>query len=500
MPGSPPSAPSTGHPPAEQAIVVLRADGTIAGWNAGATALYGHSEGEALGRPLEQLTPTTWPVPHEEVAEHVARAGGWSGVVVRRDRDGDALLLLATRVRAPQEPGGAVETSLQLPDALAPVAVAPGEQELADRLVVLDPVRDADGTLTDMEVVYANVEAAAALGRVPAQLVGRRASELLPGYRESPSFATHRKVLEGGAPAIVADRRIELPPGSGIEHVLSGVVAPFGRGIASRSRDVTAERRALQALDDAQARVRMALAVAPVSVGQTNRELVYEWFLDNITELDTSELVGAPLGARAVPEDRERLRAAAERVMERGVAERLEVRGGAGLERFSALEAVISPRRDAAGEIQGVRVALVDASTHHRLEAELRRGRDMMRAVLEHTPGAVLVKDLAGRILFVNSRAADLLGVRADDAIERPLAEVVGPMEAARLAERDAEVLRTGDDLEIREDLGDSVLLVRRFPVRDADGQIQALGSIGIDLGRAPAARPGPRLTGPPAP
>lgn len=486
--------------PFEEAIVVLSADGTIAAWNPGASALYGYTEAEALGRLLDELLPTTWPEPPEAVAGAVARAGGWSGVVVRRDRDGGALLLLAIRVRAPEEPGGAVETSLPLPQHVAAVSLVPGEDDSSDRLFVLEPVRDDAGEIVDMDVRYANVEAAAAIGRVPEQLVGRRASELLPGYCDSPMFATHRKVIETGRPAVIADRRVELPPGSGIVHVHNGMVVPFGAGVASRSRDVTAERRALQALDDAQARVRMALAVAPVTVGQLNRDLEYEWLLDNLTLLDPAEAIGQPLGFSSLPEDAERLRAAARRVMETGATERLEIRGGAGFEEFTALAVLIAPRADAEDRSCGVRIALTDVSLHRRLEAELRGSRDMLRAVLEHTPGAVLVKDLDGRILFLNERAAGLLGTTAADAVDRMLADLVTPEEAEGLSAHDAEVLRTGEDVEVREDVGDSVLLVRRFPIRDADGQIRALGSIGLDLGRAPRPAADAGVTAPPAP
>lgn len=491
---------SAAIPPFEQAIVVVRADGTIATWNPGATALYGHTEEEALGRSLEDLLPTTWPETPETIAGSVDRSGGWAGVIVRRDRDGDALLLLATRVRAPQEPGGAVETSLPLPEHVSAASLVPGEDERTDRLFVLEPLRDADGEIADMEVRYVNREAAAAVGRVPEQLVGRRVSELLPGYRETLMFETHRKVIETGRPAVIADRRVEMPPGSGIVHVHNGMVVPYGAGIASRSRDVTAERRALQALDDAQARVRMALAVAPVTVGQLNEDLEYEWLLDNVTRLDPADLIGQRLGVRAAPQDGERLRAAARRVMETGASERLEIRGGEGLEEFTALDVVIAPRADAEGRTRGVRIALVDVSIHRRLEAELRESRDMMRAVLEHTPGAVLVKDLDGRILFLNERAAGLLGTTPQDAVDRMLVDLVTPAEAERLSAHDAEVLRTGEEVEVREDLGASVLLVRRFPIRDADGQIRALGSIGIDLGRMPRAAADAGVTAPPAP
>lgn len=485
----PPATTARVVPAFHQAVVTLRADGTVGGWNAGATELYGWTEEEALGQPGADLLPTTWPQREETIATAIAEAGGWVGTIVRRNRDGDALLLLAIRSAAD---GGVVETTLRLPDEVAAISLVPEEDERGDRVFVLEPLTDEAGEIVDMRIAYANENAALSFVKPPSEIVGRPMSEVFPAYLASSMFVTHCRVATSGEPVEVSDWRMEVPPGSGYEHSFEGIVVPFGSGVASRSRDVTAERRALQALDDAQARVRVALAVAPVSVGQLNERLEYEWLLDNITDTDPAEFIGRELGCRSAPEDAERVRAAARHVMETGAEERLEIRGGEGLERFTALQLTITPRLDVSGRVRGVRVAMIDVSRHERLEAELRSSRDMMRAVLDQTPGAVYVVDPDGRILFINARSAALFGTTVEGALGRTQAELIEPEAAAWMAEQDARVLRTGEDHEVRLVVGDELLLVRRFPVRDADGQIQAIGSLAIDLD--------PDVTAPPAP
>jgi PAS domain S-box-containing protein len=68
------------------AIVTVDLDGRVVGWNPGAERLFGHTEAESLGRPMEDLVAT--PEVLEEVRANIRRtlAGEWLRAIGRRAR------------------------------------------------------------------------------------------------------------------------------------------------------------------------------------------------------------------------------------------------------------------------------------------------------------------------------------------------------------------------------------------------------------------------------
>ena len=66
------------------AIVVLDAKGIVQSWNAGARAITGYTDGEALGRPLSSFL-------HEDLVEKARRAGRASMQCWLKQKNGKAL-------------------------------------------------------------------------------------------------------------------------------------------------------------------------------------------------------------------------------------------------------------------------------------------------------------------------------------------------------------------------------------------------------------------------
>ncbi len=119
-------------------------------------------------------------------------------------------------------------------------------------------------------------------------------------------------------------------------------------------------------------------------------------------------------------------------------------------------------------------------------EQRLRESEGRLQAILDHSPGVIFVKDLAGRYLLFNRSFAALC--------QRPLEEIVGrndfelfPEDQARaLRANDEEVLRSGRPRAFEESStapdGPRTSIVQKFPLRDAAGQIYALGGIVTDI------------------
>jgi two-component system, cell cycle sensor histidine kinase and response regulator CckA len=143
---------------------------------------------------------------------------------------------------------------------------------------------------------------------------------------------------------------------------------------------------------------------------------------------------------------------------------------------------LLSPLRDAAGQITGVLCSVRDITERKAAEEESVRTAALLRAVVEGTTDAVFVKDREGRYLVFNPAAARFVG--------RPVEEVLGQddtalfdAQSARLVmTRDRRVIESGQPETEEERLtaagATRVFQASKAPYRDAQGNI--IGLIGI--------------------
>ena len=83
---------------ASEAIMVRDLNGTVQFWNSGATALYGWSSEEALGKNLHQLLNTQFPVPNQEIESMVSEGKRWEGNLVQYTRDGREIVVACRKI------------------------------------------------------------------------------------------------------------------------------------------------------------------------------------------------------------------------------------------------------------------------------------------------------------------------------------------------------------------------------------------------------------------
>ena len=106
-----------------------------------------------------------------------------------------------------------------------------------------------------------------------------------------------------------------------------------------------------------------------------------------------------------------------------------------------------------------------------------------LRAILEHLPAAVYLKDLDGRYLLANARALELKG---DGIVGRTDREIFPPPTAEAIAQHDAAVLAARRPIEFDEVIpgraGASTQLSFKFPVFGNRGELLALGGISTDI------------------
>lgn len=130
----------------------------------------------------------------------------------------------------------------------------------------------------------------------------------------------------------------------------------------------------------------------------------------------------------------------------------------------------------------------LERGANARLAAEraLRETEDRFEAILDNAPAAVYVKDLTGKLTFVNRRFLELFGLTKEQVLEEAM-EPIHPEEVSKaLREHDREVLLAGHAVQFEEELvlgGErKTYLSVKFPLRDSAGEVYALCGISADI------------------
>ena len=116
---------------------------------------------------------------------------------------------------------------------------------MLDDVVIGRAVRDHAGRIVDFLVVHANHHSRDRAGRGPDAMVGRRVTDLYPGWVEQGMLERFAQVVDTGAP-FVADELAYLdvtPDGARIEGTWRLQVVRFGDGYLATSRDITEQVR-----------------------------------------------------------------------------------------------------------------------------------------------------------------------------------------------------------------------------------------------------------------
>jgi PAS domain S-box-containing protein len=132
-------------------------------------------------------------------------------------------------------------------------------------------------------------------------------------------------------------------------------------------------------------------------------------------------------------------------------------------------------------------VALVrDITQRKEAERALVESYSLLNAVVEGTPGAVFVKDLAGRYLMINSIGARSFGLTIDQVIGKDDHDLFPPQIASEIIEHDRRVLESGEPQTIEETATmrgvSRVFLTSRGVYRDAQKQIIGLVGFSRDV------------------
>jgi len=140
--------------------------------------------------------------------------------------------------------------------------------------------------------------------------------------------------------------------------------------------------------------------------------------------------------------------------------------------------------------------ALAVAGAAHLARAAIERGHaqdairasdERFRSVLDASPAAIYVKDLAGRLQFVNTRLSEVTGIPASRWIGHTVRELLPPDVADRFERDDRLVTETRLPHQVEEQVAlqdgrTGTFLTLQFPLLRADGEPYALCGIATDI------------------
>jgi PAS domain S-box-containing protein len=145
--------------------------------------------------------------------------------------------------------------------------------------------------------------------------------------------------------------------------------------------------------------------------------------------------------------------------------------------------------RDEAGEVIRYEGTVRDITDQKRAEDAIAEGRRRLQQVIDTVPAVINVKDKQLRYVLMNRYMAGIFGIDPVDAIGRTTTDLMSRYGAQKTDENDRRVLQARGELGFyEEEYLDSSgnlrqWLVNKLPLLDADGEIENIVTVALDIG-----------------
>ncbi len=127
-----------------------------------------------------------------------------------------------------------------------------------------------------------------------------------------------------------------------------------------------------------------------------------------------------------------------------------------------------------------------ELTARQRAEAELRETNELMTNLLDHAPVSIYVTGIDGKVRLVNHYWEENNAMKREEATERTLSQIFPAKAARRFLAENREVIDTETPIAIEEGVetsyGSRNFLTTKFPLKNAKGEIEAVGGISIDI------------------
>jgi PAS domain S-box-containing protein len=399
-------------------IVITDLDGNIEYVNPKFTAITGYTFEEVLGRNSRILkSGETSEEEYRKLWETIKSAAAWKGTFHNRKKNGELYWVSAT-ICAIHDASGAPTHYLAVKEditqqRLASEALQKSEgryRGLVEHLLegfVYSQMVFENGKAADF--IYLGVNGAFETLTGLKDVVGKRATEIYPGIRESdPGFLeVHGRVVQTGKP-----ERLETYVAAMRRWLSISLYSPE-KGYFCAVFDVITERkRAEEALRESEANFRELFDCAPVGYHELDKDGMVRRVNRAECALlgyESGEMLGRPVWNFIAGADREASREVFRRKLSGELPlepyQRRYVRRGGG-ELWIEIHDILV--RNATGETVGMRTALLDITERRQAEDALRTSQERFRIAAENASDVVFEFDLdTGRLQFFGDRVQE---------------------------------------------------------------------------------------------
>jgi len=350
----------------------------------------------------------------------------------------------------------------------------------------------------DRESKFLHVNKALAVysGWEAAHLVGKTDAAFLNEESARKNREDELRILESGEGR---DRFIENEtlPGGGDSWVLTSKLPLRDRqgriiGTFGVSSNVTEMVEIQNSLEKERNTLRTLLDSIPDSIYIRDRQGHYI-----VVNQALAELVGADVPAEVsgktpfdfFPEERAREFIEEDaKVMEAGetvINPSSSIRHSSGVIRHLLTTKV--PVRDKEGKVFGILGINRDVTEQENAREAVKQTEHRMREIVDNSPSPMYAKSVTGHYLMINRRYEELFHVKAQDVVGKTDMEVIGDEQIVRrLQKNDRLVIERGAPIQFDETLkfpdGEHSYVSVKFPMRDLDGEIYAVGGISTDI------------------
>jgi two-component system sensor histidine kinase/response regulator len=340
---------------------------------------------------------------------------------------------------------------------------------------------DCEGRTT-----FVNEHGAAMLGYAPEDLIGHPMHPLVHyAYADGAAYPSEqcnmRLPLLDGNPRTVTDEVLWCKDGSAIPVEYTASVMKkdgIATGMVVVYRDITARKRAEEAICKERNNLRHIMDSSPIAMGiVVNGLLTY-------TNDKCREMLGLSNGDEVAKmyletADRDRM---FKLLKEKGVAsdQEMRLRGSDG-EPVDVLATYVKTEYDGQTALLGW---LVDIRTMKKLHLELQNSQQLMESVLENIQALIYAKDANGCYIYMNREWESVMGLSREHSIGRNDEEVFGDA-GCEFWENDSKVFTSGKVLALEENLSingkDIVFWTVKVPMFK-DGKANGLTGISTDI------------------
>jgi PAS domain S-box-containing protein len=291
---------------------------------------------------------------------------------------------------------------------------------LAEGFAICTPEKDKDGLITDFIYLYVNNSFAGMSGMKKEEMIGKRMSEIIPGFLESDYFDLCKKTSKNEETNFIRSSYVKkLAMDSEIEGCFNITITRCKSGIIITSQDITESKIKEFKLQESDERFRlMANSIPQLSALADANGNIY-WYNDRwyeYTGTKPEEMTG--LGWQRVHDPN-----VLPEVMEKWTAsiktgEPFEMifplRGKDGS--FRSFLTRILPLKNSEGKVIQWVGTNTDITEHIKAEQEVKRERELLESLLNSIPIMITIYDPGTNVFRFNQYLKNVYGYLEEDA------------------------------------------------------------------------------------